>query len=204
MIDRGTFKMRNVKRKYCYQIYASGYGTRKYCFDSEEECLKEMRQDAECLAAEMEGDVQPYDDKELTVYGPDGDEIARFEALFESAPKWRKINEETYEDRVNRGYNDAVSKYRAKRQRIKDRITDIVGDEKSDEVFEYWDRIKSGFNQSWTSVDGFKGDCYEHLDRLSDILGRRGRDIIEDIQADYDRQDKSMRDYYGTHEYTGD
>jgi hypothetical protein len=74
-----------AQKKYCYQITASGYGIRKYCYDTEEECLEEMREDADCLAAEMEGEVEPYDDKELTVYGPDGDEIARFEALFESS-----------------------------------------------------------------------------------------------------------------------
>jgi hypothetical protein len=34
-----------------------------------------------------------------------------------------------------------VSKYRAERQSIKDRITDIVGEDKADEVFNYWDRI---------------------------------------------------------------
>lgn len=101
-----------AQKKYCYQITASGYGTKKYCYDTEEECLKEMREDADCLAAEMEGEVEPYDGKELTVYGPDGDEIARFEALFESS----EIHPELTCDRC--GFTSRQEDY-----------FDIVGDE---------------------------------------------------------------------------
>lgn len=114
-----------AQKKYCYQITASGYGTRKYCYDTEEECLKEMREDASCLAAEMEGEVEPYDDKELTVYGPDGDEIARFEALFESS----EIHPELTCDRC--GFTSRQEDY-----------FDIVGDEI------LCDRCRRGMNES--------------------------------------------------------
>lgn len=189
--------------KYCYQMSASGFGTRKYCFNSPTECLEAMQEDAGEMAYEMDGEVQMYNDKEFVVTTRDGEEIARFEALFESSPKWRKINEETYEDRVDRAYKDAVSKYRAERQSIKDRIRDIVGDDKADEVFNYWDRIQSSFNSSWRQ-DGVYGTCEEHLARLSEILGPEGKDIIDDIERKYARQAKELSDYYDTHDYTGD
>lgn len=111
--------------------------------------------------------------------------------------KWIKLLCEDSWDELQR-------KYQAERQRIKDRIRDIVGDDSADEVYKYWYRIKNGFNRSWEADDGFKGDCYEHLDRLSDMLGPEGKDIIDDIQAEYDREDKSLREYYDTRDFTGD
>ena len=84
-----------------------------------------MREDASCLAAEMEGEVEPYDDKELTVYGPDGDEIARFEALFESS----EIHPELTCDRC--GFTSRQEDY-----------FDIVGDEI------LCDRCRRGMNES--------------------------------------------------------
>ena len=145
-----------------------------------------------------------YNDKEFVVTTREGEEIARFEALFESSPKWRKINEETYEDRVDREYKDAVSKYRGERQSIKDRIRNIVGHDKADEVFNYWDRIQSSFNMRWKERDGFSGTDKEHLARLAKILGPEGKDIIDEINAKFRGQAKELSDYYATHDYTGD
>ncbi len=68
-------------KKFCYMMSASGYGTRKYCFDTEEECREEMRKDAEATAAECDGEVQPYDDDELVVCSEYDGEVARFEYI---------------------------------------------------------------------------------------------------------------------------
>lgn len=114
-----------------------------------------------------------------------------------------RCDEETYDDRVDREYKSAVGKYKAERKRVKDKIRDIVGDEDADDVFDYWDSIQSSFNMSWRQ-GGFYGNCHEHLDRLADILGPEGRDIIADIQRKFDQQAKELSEYYDTHDYTGD
>ena len=123
--------------------------------------------------------------------------------LVNSLKDYASFNEDSYDDRIDRGYRDAVKKYQDERQKVKDRIRDIVGDEKADEVFNYWDNIRCNFNSRWRQ-NGINGNCYEHLDALADILGPEGQDLIDDIQAEYDRQDKSLREYYDTHDFTGD
>ena len=114
------------------------------------------------------------------------------------------VEEETYEDKVHRDWLDVVQKHKSERQAIKDRIRDIVGDDKADDVFGYWDRIQSSFNMRWKERDGFSGTDKEHLARLAKILGPEGRDIIDDINAKFTEQAKELSDYYATHDYTGD
>lgn len=116
---------------------------------------------------------------------------------------YSSFNEDSYADRVDRGYKAAVKKYQDERQKVKERIRDIVGDEKADDVFAYWDKVRSSFNMAWKQ-DGFYGNCHEHLDRLADMLGPEGQDLIDDIQRKYDRSAKELSDYYATHDYTGD
>ena len=70
-----------AKKEYRYSFSASGYGTKTYSFPSEEECLKEMKQDAEATAAEYNGEVQWWDDKECVVVDGDGQELGSFEYL---------------------------------------------------------------------------------------------------------------------------
>lgn len=123
--------------------------------------------------------------------------------LRKTVPLGNAVNEETYDDRVDREYKSAVGKYKSERKRVKDKIRDIVGDEDADDVFDYWDSIQSSFNMSWRQ-GGFYGNCHEHLDRLADILGPEGRDIIADIQRKFDQQAKELSEYYDTHDYTGD
>lgn len=113
------------------------------------------------------------------------------------------VKEETYEDKVHREWLAAVEKHKSERQKIKDRIRDIVGDEKADEVFDYWDSIQRSFNMSWRR-GGFHGDYRKHLDKLAHILGPKGRDIIADIQRKFDQKAKELSEYYDTHDYTGD
>lgn len=72
---------RPAAKKYKYSFSASGYGTKTYSFSSEEECLKEMKQDAEATAAEYNGEVQWWDDKECVVVDGDGQELGTFEYL---------------------------------------------------------------------------------------------------------------------------
>lgn len=72
---------RPAAKKYKYSFSASGYGTKTYSFPSEEECLKEMKQDAEATAAEYNGEVQWWDDKECVVVDGDGQELGTFEYL---------------------------------------------------------------------------------------------------------------------------
>ena len=115
-----------------------------------------------------------------------------------------RLPDEDYGAWVDRGWAWAVEHNKLTRQKIKDIIEDIVGDEDADYVFGYWDRIQSGFNSAWKERDGFYGDCYKHLDRLADILGSKGKDIIDDIRNKYSREAKSLREYYDTHSYTGD
>ena len=114
------------------------------------------------------------------------------------------VKEETYEDKVHREWLDAVEKHKAERQAIKDRIRDIVGDEKADEVFEYWDKIQSSFNMRWKERDGFSGTDKEHLARLAEILGPKGKDIVDAIDEQFKRKSKELSDYYDTHSFTGD
>lgn len=113
------------------------------------------------------------------------------------------VEEETYEDKVHRDWLDVVQKHKSERQAIKDRIRDIVGDDKADDVFRYWDRIQSSFNMSFEH-NGFRGSVEKHLRRLAKILGPEGRDIIDDINAKFAGQAKELSDYYATHDYTGD
>ena len=101
------------------------------------------------------------------------------------------------------GDKSVDGKYQAERKRVKDKIRDIVGDDDADDVFDYWDSIQSSFNMSWRH-DGFYGNCHEHLDKLADILGPEGRDIIVDVQRKFDQKAKELSDYYDTHDYTGD
>lgn len=54
-------------------FHASGYGTKKFTYNSREELM----QDAEGTAAELEGTVQDYGD-EIVAIDPSGDEIARW------------------------------------------------------------------------------------------------------------------------------
>ena len=105
-------------RKYAYKMYASGYGSKTYAFDSQKEALDEMKMDAQCTADEYGGEVQWYDDKEATVVDGDGQEVARFELMFEST-------------------SDAMNPYQAERKRVKDKIYEIVGSDYADDVFEY-------------------------------------------------------------------
>ena len=114
------------------------------------------------------------------------------------------VKEETYEDKVHREWLDVVHKHKSERQAIKDRIRDIVGDEKADDVFGYWDKIQSSFNMRWKERDGFSGTDKEHLARLAKILGPEGKDIIDDINAKFRGQAKELSEYYATHDYTGD
>jgi hypothetical protein len=70
-----------AKKEYKYSFSASGYGTKTYSFPSEEECLKEMKQDAEATALDYGGEVQWWDDKECVVIDGDGQELGTFEYL---------------------------------------------------------------------------------------------------------------------------
>lgn len=72
---------RPTAKKYKYSFSASGYGTKTYSFSSEEECLKEMKQDAEATALDYGGEVQWWDDKECVVVDGDGQELGTFEYL---------------------------------------------------------------------------------------------------------------------------
>ena len=72
---------RPTAKKYKYSFSASGYGTKTYSFPSEEECLKEMKQDAEATALDYGGEVQWWDDKECVVVDGDGQELGTFEYL---------------------------------------------------------------------------------------------------------------------------
>lgn len=123
--------------------------------------------------------------------------------IVNSFKDYASFNEDSYDDRVDRGYKASVKKYQDERKKVKDRIRDIVGDEKADDVFAYWDRVRSSYNMAWRQ-DGFYGNCHEHLDRLADMLGPEGQDLIDDIQRKYDRSAKELSDYYATHDYTGD
>lgn len=67
-----------AKKEYKYSFSASGYGTKTYSFSSEEECLKEMKQDAEATAEDYGGEVQWWDDKECVVIDGDGQELGTF------------------------------------------------------------------------------------------------------------------------------
>ena len=69
---------RPAEKKYKYSFSASGYGTKTYSFPSEEECLKEMKQDAEATAEDYGGEVQWWDDKECVVIDGDGQELGTF------------------------------------------------------------------------------------------------------------------------------
>lgn len=70
-----------AKKEYKYSFSASGFGTKTYSFPSEEECLKEMKQDAEATAMEYGGEVQWWDDKECVVTDEEGQELGTFEYL---------------------------------------------------------------------------------------------------------------------------
>ena len=103
--------------------------------------------------------------------------------------------------------NESIGYGQADRKATKDRIRDIVGPERADEVFEYWDRIQSSFNMRFKHGD-FDGSVEKHLQRLADILGPEGRDIIDDINAKFTRQAKELSDWYDRMDregrYTGD
>ena len=105
------------------------------------------------------------------------------------------VEEETYEDKVHREWLDVVQKHKSERQAIKDRIRDIVGDDKADDVFRYWDRIQSSFNMSFEH-NGFRGSVEKHLRRLAKIRGPEGRDIIDDINAKFAGQERELSDWY--------
>jgi len=62
-------------------MYASGYGTKQYSFDTREQAVEEMKKDAENTAAEYNGELQNYGEDEIVVIARDGDEIARFQML---------------------------------------------------------------------------------------------------------------------------
>lgn len=142
----------------------------------------------------------------LEACGADVDKIMQ---LVEDYIELHKLNPREARKMLSGGVDEStdepiyVAQYRAERQKVKDKIRDIVGDDKVDEVFDYWDSIQSSFNMSWRH-GGFYGDYREHLDKLADILGPEGRDIIADIQRKFDQQAKEMSDYYATHDYTGD
>lgn len=152
---------------------------------------------------EIEGELQNNAQKLFNMLADEYlDNDAKFDALLEERDALvkelcgcQKMNE------------SSMDNYHANRQKIKDRISDIVGPEKADEVFEYWDRIQSGFNMSF-EYDGFRGSVEKHLQRLADILGPEGKDIIDDINAKFTRQAKELSDWYDRMDregrYTGD
>lgn len=152
---------------------------------------------------EIEGELQNNAQKLFNMLADEYlDNDAKFDALLEERDALvkelcgcQKMNE------------SSMDNYHAQRQKIKDRISDIVGPEKADEVFEYWDRIQSSFNMSF-EYDGFRGSVEKHLQRLADILGPEGKDIIDDINAKFTRQAKELSDWYDRMDregrYTGD
>lgn len=79
--SRKTIRRPVAKKEYKYSFSASGYGTKTYSFPSEEECLKEMKQDAEATALDYGGEVQWWDDKECVVVDGDGQELGSFEYI---------------------------------------------------------------------------------------------------------------------------
>ena len=105
---------------------------------------------------------------------------SELELLYDAEMEYKANNpEERYDEETYTGRVD----------RVKDKIRDIVGDKDADDVFDYWYSIQSRFGLSWRH-DGFYGDYQKHLDRLADILGPEGRDIIADVQRKFDQQEK--------------
>ena len=124
-----------AKKEYKYSFSASGYGTKTYSFPSEEECLKEMKQDAEATAEDYGGEVQWWDDKECVVIDGDGQELGTFEYLG-----------------AGRGFREANEIHSV--DDVEKKIRSIVGDEEAENVFNYWKRIYNGFSTAWVGLDG--------------------------------------------------